>query len=105
MAHAAAFSGRLRESRELTSHAIELAAARDLKDVVAQTVATYLTVENDAMTTASGRIMSEYEQALEWTNTRFRGGLATIFDVQQAQTMEAGTSHSCLLLSEPCDLG
>ena len=38
-ADAAAFSGRLRESREFTSHAIELAAARDLKDVVAQTVA------------------------------------------------------------------
>ena len=38
-ADAAAFSGRLRESREFTSHAIELAAARDLKDVVAQIVA------------------------------------------------------------------
>jgi hypothetical protein len=59
--------------------------------VVAQTVATYLTVENDAMTTASGRIMSEYEQAMEWTNTRFRGGLATICDVQQAQTQLEAT--------------
>jgi serine/threonine protein kinase/tetratricopeptide (TPR) repeat protein len=38
-ADAAAYSGRLRESREFTRHAIELAAARDLKDVVAQTVA------------------------------------------------------------------
>jgi hypothetical protein len=37
-ADAAAFSGQLREARDFTSHAIELAAARDLKDVVAQTV-------------------------------------------------------------------
>ncbi|HKA36302.1 MAG TPA: serine/threonine-protein kinase, partial [Thermoanaerobaculia bacterium] len=38
-ADALAFSGRLRKARELSNHAVELAAARNLKDVAAETAA------------------------------------------------------------------
>jgi NodT family efflux transporter outer membrane factor (OMF) lipoprotein len=40
----------------------------------------------DAQEQLLNRTVTEYEQAMELTQNRFHGGIATIFDVQQAQT-------------------
>ena len=88
-AETVAFSGQLRKAKEFSNHAFELAAARDLKDVAAQTAAGAAT--RDALLGDCRLVREQTAKALgisrQLTMVTAGNALANCGELSQAQTI------------------